>query len=136
MENPNTARFAKLQADAQLRAAEEKLSDIREAGERQKQYCLGTLRAQHLERAEYVQLLLTQPDLLTDLGVTEESVDAKEFSRRIYSLAEALMLEGSRREVRELIDERKRLGESAGPALKSVARRLGVDEAIPSLVPG
>lgn len=87
---------------------------------------LGSLQKDHQDRDELVRLLLQREDLV----LPDDPADAAQYevvARSVHDLATAIVREGARRNVRELLAELKRLRQPANEALLSIAERLGVE---------
>jgi hypothetical protein len=114
---------------------EARVGDIRDAIAQTKQTALNSLKQEHQDREAIVHRLLTQPELLGDLGIITENVTPEDFAKRLVDFSDALRREMGTREARELVEEVRAVGEPLGGGLKRIAERHGVGGGLAVVAP-
>ena len=125
--SPETqAHIAKKQAFQVLAEAEKKQADLLARREAERQYALMSLRAEHMDRDEYALRLLEQPEVLRALGMLDGVVAYVQFATRLLDAAGQLAHESARRDIVDIIAEKRRVGDSIPEAIWVVAQRHGI----------
>lgn len=83
---------------------------------------LAQLQHEHKEREQWVAVLLQREDL--DMPLKPEEVGS--WAKNLFDVADAIVQEGSKRNMRELLGELQRLKRPVEPALKLLAERYGI----------